>query len=104
MPGHGRITGLSFPIQHHSGYFVVKTLGIEVDYSWLLMGENDWKYCFVICGLSLFFIDFGNPEVLGNSLSLYAFIEPLIGAQAAFTERCGLESGLPTSIMCTIDG
>jgi hypothetical protein len=71
-----------------------KPWGFEADYTWLLMGENSWKYCFCYprAGLSLFFINFGNPEVLGNSLSLYAFIEPLIGAASRIygTVRFGI--------------
>jgi len=71
-----------------------KPWGFEADYTWLLMGENSWKYCYCYprAGLSLFFINFGNPEVLGNSLSLYLFIEPLIGAASRIygTVRFGI--------------
>lgn len=56
--------------------------GIEAELAWLLMGENTWRYCscYPRAGLSFFFISFDNPEILGNSYSLYGFIEPLIGA------------------------
>lgn len=59
-----------------------KPRGIEADFAWLLMGESSWRYCFCYprAGFSFFFINFGNPEVLGNSYSLYMFIEPLLGA------------------------
>ena len=59
-----------------------KPRGFEAEFTWLMMGEEKWRYCFCYprAGLSFFFIDFGNPEVLGNAYSLYGFVEPLIGA------------------------
>lgn len=59
-----------------------KPWGFEAEFTWLLMGEDKWRYCFCYprTGLSFFFVNFGNPEVLGNAYSLYGFIEPLIGA------------------------
>lgn len=59
-----------------------KPWGLEAEFAWLLMGENSWKYCFCYprTGFSFFFVNFGNPEILGNSYALYTFIEPLIGA------------------------
>src|SRR4030043_923257 len=57
-----------------------KPWGFEAEFTWLLMGENHWRYCFCYprTGVSFFFINFGNPEILGNAYSLYGFIEPLI--------------------------
>jgi hypothetical protein len=59
-----------------------KPRGVEAEFAWLLMGENDWKYCFCYprAGISFFYMDYANPDVLGNSYSLYGFIEPLLGA------------------------
>src|SRR4030042_3893561 len=56
--------------------------GAELEFTWLLMGEKSWRYCscYPRAGLSFFFISFANPEILGNSYSLFPFIEPLIGA------------------------
>ncbi len=59
-----------------------KPRGFEAEFTWLMMGEDEWRYCFCYprAGLSFFFVNFGNPEVLGNAYSFYGFIEPLIGA------------------------
>ncbi len=59
-----------------------KPRGFEIEAAWLLMSESSWRYCYCYprAGFSFFFIDFGNPKVLGNAYSLYAFIEPLLGA------------------------
>jgi hypothetical protein len=84
-----------------------KPWGIEADYTWLLMGENNWKYCFCYprAGVSLFFVDFANPEVLGHSLSLYLFIEPLIGAAGHVygTVRFGIGPAYMDNVYDSVD-
>ena len=54
--------------------------GIEADFSWHLMGEKTWKYCYCYprTGFSLNYFNFNFPEVLGHSVSVYPYIEPWI--------------------------
>jgi hypothetical protein len=84
-----------------------KPRGFEIEAGWLLMSENSWKYCFCYprAGLSFFFIDFGNPEILGNSFSLYAFVEPLIGAERRLfgTVRFGIGPAYMDNVYDSID-
>jgi len=84
-----------------------KPRGFEVDFAWLLMGEEDWRYCFCYprAGLSFFFVNFGNPEVLGNAWSLYGFIEPLIGAGGKVygTVRFGIGPSFMDNVYDSVD-
>jgi len=56
--------------------------GIEATLAWHLLKQDTWKYCFCYprTGVSLLYINYLNPEVLGSSLSTYLFIEPVVGA------------------------
>ena len=71
-------------IVKHSGKLegLTKTFpwGLEVDANWQLMSEQSWQYCFCYprAGVSFFYTNFANPEVLGSSFALYPFIEPAI--------------------------
>ncbi len=53
---------------------------LEADASWQLMSEKSWQYCFCYprTGISFFYTNFANPEVLGSSFALYPFVEPSI--------------------------
>lgn len=57
--------------------------GIEMNVSWHLLDKESWKYCYCYprTGLSLLYINYLNPEVIGSSISLYPYIEPYIGAE-----------------------
>ena len=61
--------------------------GIEADLAWHLMRERIWKhcYCFPRTGFSLNYYNFGFPEVLGQSVALYPYIEPYIRPQNKFS-------------------
>ncbi|MFO7657547.1 MAG: acyloxyacyl hydrolase, partial [Bacteroidales bacterium] len=71
-------------IVKHSGKLegLTKTFpwGIEVDANWQLMSEKSWQYCFCYprVGLSFYYTNFANPEILGSSYALYPFVEPAI--------------------------
>lgn len=56
--------------------------GVEATLAWHLLKHDTWKYCFCYprTGVSLLYINYLNPEVLGSSLSAYFFIEPVIAA------------------------
>jgi hypothetical protein len=59
-----------------------KPWGIEAEWNWQLMSRNAWNYCYCFprTGISFFYIDFGNAQVLGHSYAPYVFIEPVLGA------------------------
>ncbi len=57
--------------------------GVELDLAWHLLPRNIWEYCFCYprTGFSLVYTNYGNPEIIGSSISLYPYIEPFVGAQ-----------------------
>ena len=68
--------------------------GMEADFSWHLMGERTWKYCYCYprTGFSLNYFNFNFPEVLGHSVSVYPYIEPWIrpGSRVSISFRFGI--------------
>lgn len=77
---YGMIIPHSDKIEHLSH---TEPWGVELDFSWHLTRRNIWEYCFCYprSGISLFYTNYGNPEIIGSSISLYPYIEPFIGAQ-----------------------
>ena len=59
--------GVSYPI------------GIEGDFSKHLVGKKAWEFCncYPRVGASLTFWEFDNPEILGQSVALVPYIEPI---------------------------
>lgn len=57
--------------------------GVELDLTWHLMPRNIWEYCFCYprSGISLFYTNYGDPEIIGSAVSVYPYIEPFIGAR-----------------------
>ncbi|UCG28735.1 MAG: acyloxyacyl hydrolase [Bacteroidales bacterium] len=56
--------------------------GVELDLTWHLMPRKYWEYCFCYprSGFSVFYTDYGNPEIIGSSIAIYPYIEPFVGA------------------------
>ncbi|MGF1533752.1 MAG: acyloxyacyl hydrolase [Bernardetiaceae bacterium] len=57
--------------------------GLKVDWSWHFRSEAAWQYCqcFPRLGVSLEYINFGNPQVLGNAYPVSFWVEPVFGAE-----------------------
>ncbi|MBN1599868.1 MAG: acyloxyacyl hydrolase [Bacteroidales bacterium] len=57
--------------------------GFELEWNWQLMSKNAWNYCYCYprTGVSFFFIDYHNPDILGHAYATYFFIEPVINAE-----------------------
>ncbi len=57
--------------------------GVETELAWQFMGDKAWQYCYCYprAGVSFFYTNFDNPDVLGSSWALYVFVEPMIGAE-----------------------
>lgn len=57
--------------------------GIEANVSWHLLNRESWEYCYCFprTGVSLLYMNFRNPEVIGSNISVYPYIEPYLGAQ-----------------------
>jgi len=55
---------------------------IEADMNWHLRKRSTWDYChcYPRTGISLMYTNFDLPEILGDAISVYAFIEPFIKA------------------------
>jgi len=77
---YGMIIPHSDKIEHLSH---TEPWGVELDFTWHLTRRNIWEYCFCYprSGISLFYTNYGNPEIIGSSISIYPYIEPFIGAQ-----------------------
>jgi hypothetical protein len=68
--------------------------GIELDYGWVLTGQNAWNYCFCYpkTGFSLAYFNFDNPDIIGSGVFTSAYIEPYIALEKSFnfSYRLGL--------------
>jgi hypothetical protein len=68
--------------------------GFEAEVNWQLMKKETWQYCFCYprVGFSFFYTNFDNPDVLGSAYAVYAFVEPVIGAEKKlnFSVRFGM--------------
>lgn len=53
---------------------------VEADFNWHLRKPDTWQYChcYPRTGVSLMYTNFDLPRVLGDAISVYAFIEPFI--------------------------
>ena len=54
--------------------------GVESEYGWFLTQQEDWERCncYSKAGFSLLYVDYDNPEIIGQSFNLIAFAEPLL--------------------------
>jgi len=92
-------------VRLHYGYIFAHTksieaaahsnpLGIQTDFSWHFTSDNAYNYCncYPRLGLSFYYWDFRNPEILGQSLNLLAFAEPFFrpAKKLSFSIRPGL--------------
>lgn len=60
----------------------------ELDFSWHFTDYKTWQYCscYPRIGLSLMYINFNNPEILGHSVTLAPYVEPFFGAQKKISQ------------------
>ncbi|MBC8486771.1 MAG: acyloxyacyl hydrolase [Bacteroidetes bacterium] len=69
-------------------------VGIQVDFGWHLTSNKAYDYCncYPRLGLSLYYWDFRNPEILGTGINLIGFAEPFIKAykKLSFSIRPGI--------------
>ncbi len=74
-PQYGFILPHSSKVEHltHTNPF-----GVELEYAWLMLKEKNWQQCncYSKAGISLLYINFDNPSVVGSSYSLLGFAEP----------------------------
>ncbi len=63
-------------------YAQTHPFGAELEWNWQLMSQDAWNYCYCYprTGISLLYINFGNPDVLGSTIAPHLFIEPVLGA------------------------
>lgn len=68
--------------------------GLQLDWSKLLLSQKAWNSCncFSQLGVSASYINFGNPQQLGNAYSLVFFSEPYLNYQQSlyFSFRAGI--------------
>lgn len=68
---------------------------IETNISWHFTDQNAWNYCFCYprIGLSLLYINFGNPEILGHAVCLAPFVEPFFHTHKRFNTSFRFAAG-----------
>lgn len=92
------VNPLSIGVRGHYGFIIphskaiaeianTNPWGIEADLAWHLLREKVWKYCYCYprTGFSLNYYNFSLPEILGQSLALYPYIEPYIRPHKRFS-------------------
>jgi len=66
----------------------------EIDFNWHLRKRSTWEYCqcYPRTGITFMYTNFDLPEVLGDAISVYAFIEPFLRADRRmnFSIRFGM--------------
>jgi len=79
-----------------------KPWGFELDLNWHLKKKEVWDYCYCYprTGISAYYINWDNPEILGSSIAVYPFIEPFIHAQKklSYSVRFGIGPAYNTTI------
>ncbi|MBU2650663.1 MAG: acyloxyacyl hydrolase [Bacteroidetes bacterium] len=69
-------------------------VGYQLDAGWHFIGEKarDYCNCYPRLGLSFYYWDYRNPDILGQGLTLMAFAEPFFKARdrLRFSARAGL--------------
>jgi hypothetical protein len=98
-------------IVKHSGKLegLTKTYpwGIELDINWQWMSERSWQYCFCYprTGISFFYTNFANPEILGSSFAIYPFVEPAINGDRKLhaTIRFGIGPTYLNNVFDSVD-
>lgn len=96
----------SFGIIYHKGFIIphsesIRSISyskpwiIETDFFWHFTDQNAWEYCFCYprIGLSLLYIDFDNPEILGHAICFAPYIEPFFHTHRRFTTSFRFAAG-----------
>src|SRR5699024_7469829 len=63
-----------------------KPRGFQIDYARHLNTQAMWDYfgCYPRLGFSFSYTDYDNPDILGNSYSLFAYFEPFVSFRSRF--------------------
>ncbi|MEE4197773.1 MAG: acyloxyacyl hydrolase [Bacteroidales bacterium] len=68
--------------------------GVELEYAWIMLKESNWQQCncYSKMGVSLFYVNYGNPDVVGSSYNLIGFAEPFLwrSGKLIFSARMGV--------------
>ncbi len=70
--------------------------GIEGEYGWYLTQKEDWLRCncYSRAGVSFLYIDYANPSVLGQSMNLILYAEPLLTYKSSWMASVRMAAGL----------
>ena len=92
-PQYGFILPHSSKVEHltHTNPF-----GLELEYSWLMLKEKNWQQCncYSKTGISLLYINYDNPEIVGSSYNLIGFAEPFFIRSGRFLLSARMGFGL----------
>ncbi len=69
---------------------------LELDFAWHHLSEKAWNYCncFSRTGITLSYINFDNPSIMGSSLAVAPYIEPILFSGRHFSSAFRLGGGL----------
>jgi len=73
--------GLILPHSSKVGHLThTNPFGVELEYGWLMLKEKNWRQCncYSKTGTSFLYVNYDNPEVVGNSYNLIGFAEPFL--------------------------
>lgn len=92
-PQIGFILPHSSKIEHLSH---TNPFGFEAELSWLRIKDINYQQCdcYSKAGFSFLFIDFDNPQVVGNSYSLIGFAEPFLFRSKSFFLSMRMGAGI----------
>jgi len=92
-PQYGFIIPHSSKVEHltHTNPY-----GVEFEYGWLMLKEKNWRQCncYSKTGISLLYINFGNPEIVGNSYNIIGFAEPYFIQKRGFMFSARMGAGV----------
>lgn len=74
-PQYGLILTHSSKVEHLT---YTNPFGLELEYSWLMLKDKNWQQCncYSKAGISFLYVNYDNPEIVGNSYNLIGFAEP----------------------------
>ena len=81
--------------------------GFEIEYARILLKEKNFQQCncYSKAGVSFLFVNYANPEIVGNSYSIIGFAEPFLIKQQRFllSTRMGIGASFLDHIYDKVD-
>ena len=103
-PQFGLILKHSSKVEHLTN---TNPYGLELEYAWTMLKEKNWKQCncYSKAGISFLYVNYNNPEIVGNSFNFIGFAEPFFirKKRLLFSTRMGVGVSYLDKIYDTIN-